>query len=82
MQTNGAVMLVKTVTFTIMHITIAFLVASALTGSFVIGGALALIEPLCNSFGYHIHEKVWRYFEKNKAQASETDGAAVIKARI
>lgn len=51
--------MLKTCTFTVMHLAIAFAVAFALTGSFVLGGAIAIIEPLCNSFGYAIHERVW-----------------------
>ncbi len=49
----------KTCTFTIMHFTIAFLVAYAMTGDIMIGGAIALVEPLCNSVGYYFHEKIW-----------------------
>ena len=48
----------KTCTFTIMHFTIAFLVAYAMTGDIMIGGAIALVEPLCNSIGYYFHEKM------------------------
>lgn len=49
----------KTVSFAIMHFSIAFGVAYALTGDLVIGGAVALIEPAVNTVGYHFHEKVW-----------------------
>lgn len=51
--------MIKTVTFACVHFTVAFTVAYLLTGDVLIGGALALIEPLCNTFAYHIHEKVW-----------------------
>lgn len=49
----------KTCTFTVMHIIIAFAVAGLLSGSWVVGGAIALVEPLCNSVGYFFHEKMW-----------------------
>lgn len=51
--------MLKTITFTTMHITIAFTVVYVMTGSAMVGGAVALIEPLCNSVGYFFHEKVW-----------------------
>jgi uncharacterized membrane protein len=49
----------KTVTFAITHMTVAFLVGWALTGSLAIGGALALVEPLVNTVAYFFHEKLW-----------------------
>jgi len=49
----------KTVSFAIMHFSIAFGVAYALTGDLVVGGAVALIEPAVNTVGYYFHEKVW-----------------------
>lgn len=57
--------MLKTLTFAIMHFTVAFLVVYALTGSFVIGGAVALIEPTVNTVVFYFHEKVWRHFEHN-----------------
>ena len=53
----------KTITFAIMHFSIAFLVVYALTGSFLIGGSVALIEPAVNTVGFYFHEKVWQRFE-------------------
>ena len=49
----------KTVSFGIVHVSVAFGVVYALTGSVAIGGAVALIEPLLNTVAYHYHEKVW-----------------------
>ena len=57
--------MLKTLTFAIMHFTVAFLVVYALTGSFVIGGAVALIEPTVNTVVFYFHEKVWRHFERH-----------------
>jgi len=39
-----------------------------LTGSLVIGGAVALVEPAVNTVAYHYHEKVWNWF-RNRRQA-------------
>lgn len=57
----------KTCTFTLMHICIAFAVAYLLSGSIMVGGAIALIEPLCNSVGYFFHEKVWARIHANRS---------------
>ena len=65
--------MLKTVTFTLMHFTIAFSVAYALTGSIAVGGLLAIVEPLCNAVGFHFHEKFWKRFE----QADKADAAPV-----
>ncbi|MCW8196077.1 DUF2061 domain-containing protein [Proteobacteria bacterium 005FR1] len=53
----------KTITFAIMHFIIAFAVAYLLTGSLVIGGAVALVEPAVNTVGFYFHERAWRLFE-------------------
>lgn len=52
--------IIKTLSFGITHMLVAFLVVFALTGSFVLGGLIALIEPTANTMAYFIHEKVWK----------------------
>jgi uncharacterized membrane protein len=59
--------LIKTGTFGILHMSLAFGVVYLLTGDPIIGGAVALIEPLVNTVGYHFHEKVWRRIERRRA---------------
>lgn len=49
----------KTISFAIVHFTVAFTITYIMTGSVVIGGALALIEPAVNTVAFHIHEKFW-----------------------
>lgn len=49
----------KTLSFGIVHILVAFSVVYVMTGSFALGGAVALIEPLCNMVAYFFHEKFW-----------------------
>jgi uncharacterized membrane protein len=49
----------KTATFTVMHFSIAFTVVYLLTGDFLVGGVVALVEPLINSLGYLVHERIW-----------------------
>ena len=50
----------KTLSFAVMHMTIAFSVVYLLTGDVLAGGAVALIEPLCNTVAFYFHEKLWR----------------------
>lgn len=63
--------MLKTLTFTLMHFCIAFGVTYALTGSVAASGLVAAIEPLCNSVGFYVHEKVWQRFEQGPRRKSE-----------
>lgn len=58
--------MIKTMTFSVMHFTIAFGVAYALTGDIVIGGAVALVEPAVNTVGFYFHEIVWKRIEEGR----------------
>lgn len=51
--------LLKTLSFAILHFSIAFTVAYLLTGSVLTGGLIALIEPACNTVAFFFHEKLW-----------------------
>ena len=51
--------MLKTMSFAAVHFTVAFTVGYLMTGSVVVGGALALVEPAVNTVAYHLHEKVW-----------------------
>lgn len=62
-------MMTKTITFAIMHFSIAFLVTYLITGSFVLGGLVAIIEPAVNTVGYFIHEKVWQHISSRPKAA-------------
>lgn len=58
----------KTISFACVHFTVAFSVAYVLTGSWVIGGLLALVEPLVNTVAFYFHELVWARFANKRAQ--------------
>jgi uncharacterized membrane protein len=49
----------KTMSFAAVHFTVAFSVAYLMSGSLLVGGAIALVEPVVNTVAYHIHEQVW-----------------------
>lgn len=56
----------KTFTFAIVHFFVAFTVTWLITGSFVLGGLVALIEPAVNTVAYFFHEKAWQKFGSEK----------------
>ncbi|HEX7026693.1 MAG TPA: DUF2061 domain-containing protein [Gammaproteobacteria bacterium] len=56
----------KTFTFAVLHFSIAFSVAFALTGDIIVGGAIALIEPAINTVGFYVHERLWGRFERKR----------------
>lgn len=60
----------KTITFAMMHFTVAFTVAYLLTGSVVVGGAVALVEPAINTVAFYFHEMFWQRREKKTASPS------------
>ena len=51
--------MLKTLSFASVHFTVAFTIGYLLTGSVVVGGAMALVEPACNTVAYYFHEKAW-----------------------
>ena len=58
----------KTFSFAALHFTVAFLLGWLFTGSLLVGGALALVEPACNTVVFHFHEKVWKKIELRRAE--------------
>ena len=58
----------KTFSFAMLHFTVAFLLGWLFTGSLLVGGALALVEPACNTVVFHFHEKVWKRIELRRAE--------------
>ena len=66
---EGRARMSKTLSFAALHFTVAFAVGWLLTGNWMIGGALALVEPACNTVVFHFHEKVWKRIEARRAAA-------------
>lgn len=67
----------KTLTFAITHFSVAFSVAWLLTGSLIVGGLIALVEPAVNTVAYVIHERLWETASprKNQGQSATTMSA-------
>ena len=55
----------KTISFAAVHFTVAFTVAYALSGSLLVGGAIALVEPVINTVAYYFHERFWSKLDQN-----------------
>lgn len=66
----------KTLTFAILHFSIAFTVAYLLTGDVVVGGAVALIEPAINTVGFYFHERLWGRIEHKRTGAAHKTATA------
>ncbi|CAN0324788.1 unnamed protein product, partial [Chrysoparadoxa australica] len=43
----------KTISFAMVHFSVAFTVAYLMTGSLLVGGAIALVEPVINTVAFH-----------------------------
>ncbi len=56
----------KTFTFAILHFSVAFTVTYLLTGSVLVGGAVALVEPAINTVVFYFHDKIWKQIEAKK----------------
>ena len=56
----------KTMTFAVLHFSVAFAVTFALTGDILIGSAVALVEPAVNTVAFYFHELVWKRLEAHK----------------
>lgn len=61
----------KTMSFAAVHFTVAFSVGYLLSGSVLVGGAIALVEPAVNTVAYHFHEKAWNHLKKGKQAPPE-----------
>jgi uncharacterized membrane protein len=61
----------KTMSFAIVHFTVAFSVGYLISGSMLVGGAMALVEPAVNTVAYHFHEQVWNRLQRAKQASSQ-----------
>ncbi|SDL49805.1 Uncharacterized membrane protein [Modicisalibacter muralis] len=60
--------MIKTMTFACVHFSVAFTVTYLLTGSWVLGGLIALVEPMVNTVAYFFHEKAWERIGQRRAK--------------
>ena len=50
----------KTASYYGVHVTVAALVAYAVTGNFLLAITLSLLEPTVQAFAFFFHEKAWQ----------------------
>lgn len=67
--------MIKTLTFATVHMSVAFTVVYLTTGNIALGGAVALIEPLCNTVAYFFHERLWERI-RHRRSATMSGGMA------
>lgn len=65
--------LLKTLSYLSIHLTVGFSVAYVLTGSLVLAGGIALIEPCINAVAFYFHEKAWKRADKRAAPPAAED---------
>ncbi|OTG84282.1 hypothetical protein B9T33_00315 [Acinetobacter sp. ANC 5054] len=61
---NNRRMFKKTLSYYIMHITVAMLVGYFVTGSIAMAITLSLLEPTVQAFAFFFHEKAWEKKDK------------------
>ncbi|KJG37444.1 membrane protein [Photobacterium angustum] len=61
----------KTVSFAIVHFSVAFSVVYLLTGDILIGSLMAMIEPVINTMAYYFHERVWQRKDHNQTETHQ-----------
>ena len=49
----------KTLSYYIMHITVAMIMAYFVTGNFWMAVTLSLLEPTVQAFAFFFHERIW-----------------------
>ena len=72
----------KTLSFACVHFAVAFSVGWAISGDWRIGGALALVEPLCNTVAYYFHEKIWQQRQPGRQLQSQRPAACAGPCRL
>jgi len=65
--------MVKSLTFGVLHLGIAFTVSYALTGSVAIAGAITLVEPVVNTVAHYFFDRWW----ERRARACPSGGGSV-----
>ena len=65
--------LAKTFSYYLIHISVAAMVAYAVTGNLIASITLSLLEPTVQAFAFFFHEKAWqRRAERRSAMRGES----------
>lgn len=58
----------KTLTYGVMHLTVAITVGLVLTGDWRLALAIGLVEPLVQTGAFAVHERAWKRVEARRAE--------------
>jgi uncharacterized membrane protein len=61
----------KTVTYGLMHFTVAVTVAYALTQNWRVALAIGIVEPLVQTVFFTVHDRIWTRIEARRARRAE-----------
>lgn len=70
----------KTGSYYLVHITVAALVAYAVTGDLLMAFTLSLLEPSVQAFAFFFHEKAWQRWNQRRALAGVSPGDRAVRA--
>ncbi|MGE0108200.1 MAG: DUF2061 domain-containing protein [Bdellovibrionales bacterium] len=65
--------LYKTISYAFMHMSLAILVAYALSGRWEVASAIGLIEPCVQTVAFFFHEQAWHSLEQRRNQKDYHD---------
>lgn len=71
---NNRQTLSKTASYYVIHITVAAMVAYAVTGNLIASLTLSLLEPTVQAFAFFFHEKAWQRWNARKQAAAIEEG--------
>lgn len=57
--------LAKTITYCLMHFTVAIVIAYLLSGDWRIALSIGIVEPLVQTFCFNLHERKWNIARAN-----------------
>lgn len=60
----------KTISFAIVHFSVAFTVGYLLTGSILFGSVMAMVEPAINTVAFYFHEKIWNHMQDTNKEVN------------
>ena len=68
--------MVKSASFGVVHLGIAFGVGYAVTGDFAVAGAITLIEPVVNTVAHYLFDRWWGHPARHRWLPRRGDPAA------
>lgn len=70
--------LIKTLSYAIMHMTFAIIVAFILSGSWQVALAIGLVEPCVQTVAFFFHEKIWHKIDSKDHHNAVTDSVSPV----